>query len=304
MTISLEGLAVIDAIERNGSFAQAARELGKVPSAVTYMVRQLEDQFDALLFDRRGHRAVLTDAGKAVVREGRELLRAADELERRIARVATGWEVELRIAMDGMLRSHSLLALAGKFYQQQPGTRLRMVTEVLSGTTDALHSGRADLALGIVQGSLMSSATLGGFQIQPLGSFEMVFAVAPHHPLATANEPISADVIRRHRAVAVADSARNLPAITVGLLRGQDVLTVSSMQDKIEAHVSGLGCGHLALGWALPHLRAGRLVAKLTAEPRLEGTLYYAWPTKSNGRALRWFVDQLADPSLRASLMP
>ena len=52
-----DALAMIDAIARNGSFAAAARELGKVPSALTYSVRQLEDEIDVLLFDRRGPRA-------------------------------------------------------------------------------------------------------------------------------------------------------------------------------------------------------------------------------------------------------
>ena len=48
-----EALAMMDVIARTGSFAAAARELGKVPSSLTYSVRQLEDALDVLLFDRR-----------------------------------------------------------------------------------------------------------------------------------------------------------------------------------------------------------------------------------------------------------
>lgn len=62
MALSLESLEVLDAIERKGSFAAAAHELGKVPSALTYVVRKLEDDLDVLLFDRRRHRAELTPA--------------------------------------------------------------------------------------------------------------------------------------------------------------------------------------------------------------------------------------------------
>ena len=43
-----EALAMMDIIARTGSFAAAARELGKVPSALTYSVRQLEDALDVL----------------------------------------------------------------------------------------------------------------------------------------------------------------------------------------------------------------------------------------------------------------
>ena len=55
---------MMDTIARTGSFAAAARELGKVPSALTYSVRQLEDALDVLLFDRSSRQAQLTAAGR------------------------------------------------------------------------------------------------------------------------------------------------------------------------------------------------------------------------------------------------
>ncbi|HUL55837.1 MAG TPA: LysR family transcriptional regulator, partial [Usitatibacter sp.] len=69
MRISLESLQVIDAIDRKGSFAAAAEDLHRVPSAVTYSVRQLEEALGIELFDRSGHRAVLTDAGRELLAE-------------------------------------------------------------------------------------------------------------------------------------------------------------------------------------------------------------------------------------------
>ena len=54
MPLSLESLEVLDAIERKGSFAAAAHEMGKVPSALTYVVRKLEEDLDVLLFDQIG----------------------------------------------------------------------------------------------------------------------------------------------------------------------------------------------------------------------------------------------------------
>lgn len=44
---------MMDAIVRNGSFAGAAREWGRIPSALTYSVRHLEESLDVLLFDRK-----------------------------------------------------------------------------------------------------------------------------------------------------------------------------------------------------------------------------------------------------------
>src|SRR3954462_4492270 len=138
MRLSLEALQVLDAIDRKGSFASAADELHRVPSAITYSVRQLEDGLGVPLFDRSGHRAVLTDAGRELLAEGRRLLRAAADLECRVQQVAKGWEAELRIAIDTVIDVGRLYGCLEEFYAQGSGTRLRLSTEVLGGTWDAL----------------------------------------------------------------------------------------------------------------------------------------------------------------------
>ncbi len=303
MLIDLDALAALDAIDRKGSFARAAEELGRVPSALTYLVRKLEGDLDVLLFDRRGHKAKLTPAGQELLAEGRHLLFAASELQRRVQRVGNGWEVELRIAIDTIVRPAAMFDLIAAFYAQDPGTRVRLFGEVLSGTWEALLSGRADLALGTFSNVPGSTGMASGYQSRPLGEMELVFAVAPSHPLADATEPIAPETVRRHRAVAVGDSARNLPAVTIGLLGGQDVLTVPTMADKVAAQVAGLGCGNIPVRDALPHIDAGRLVPKLLAETRSVGTLYYSWNTSVRGKAMRWFLKQLENPTVRNALL-
>lgn len=151
MALSLESLEVLDAIERKGSFAAAAHELGKVPSALTYVVRKLEDDLDVLLFDRRRHRAELTPAGRALLDEGRHLLQAADDLARRVKRLATGWEATLTIVVDDLVHFRALMPVIQDFYAENTATRLRFCREVLAGTWDALLSGRADLLIGPAQ---------------------------------------------------------------------------------------------------------------------------------------------------------
>ena len=64
LALTPDALVMMDTIARCGSFAAAARELGKVPSALTYSVRQLEDALDVLLFDRRSRQAEFTAAGR------------------------------------------------------------------------------------------------------------------------------------------------------------------------------------------------------------------------------------------------
>jgi len=106
-----EALTMMDAIAESGSFAAAARQLGKVPSALTYSVRQLEDALDVLLFDRRSRQAVLTAAGQELLDEGRRLLEQMDAVANRVKRVATGWETQLSIAVDDAISRTTMLEL-------------------------------------------------------------------------------------------------------------------------------------------------------------------------------------------------
>jgi DNA-binding transcriptional LysR family regulator len=299
MRLSLESLQVLDAIDRKGSFAGAAEDLNRVPSAITYSVRQLEDGLGIEIFDRSGHRAVLTDAGRELLSEGRRLLQAAADLECRVQQVAKGWESELRLAVDTLIGLDALFALASEFYEKQSGTRLRIMQEVLGGTWDALASGRADLAIGAG-----GDAPAGRhYATKPLGRVEMVFVAAPFHPICTEPQPLTAETILRYRAVSIADSSRVLPPRTVGLLSGQDVLTVPSMEAKAAAHIAGLGVGFLPRWVAEREAHAGTLRILAVEAPRPAADSLVAWRPGHEGMALKWFVKRLEDPLVAAGLL-
>ncbi len=303
MNLTLEALRILDAIDRKGSFAAAAVELDRVPSALTYSVRKLEEDLDVLLFDRGGHRAKLTVAGQELLIEGRHLLRAAGELEQRVKRAATGWEVELRIVMDGVIPFDRMQPLIAAFDQERSGTRLRFSTEVLSGVWEALTTGRADLAIGAAFDGPDLIRMSGGFQTRPLGQIDWVFAVAPSHPLASAPEPLSAGLLQQYRAVAVGDTGRILPGITAGLLTGQETLTVPSVAAKLSAQLAGLGCGHLPRALAAPYLASGALIEKRSTEARPQGGTHIAWSTKTRGKSLKWFINRLIEPATQRMLL-
>ncbi len=299
MSLTLESLQVLDAIDRKGSFAAAAEDLHRVPSAITYSVRQLEEGLGVELFDRTGHRAVLTDAGRELLAEGRRLLQAAADLECRVQQVAKGWESELRIAVDTIIGSDGIFALIGEFYEKQSGTRLRVTHEVLGGTWDALASGRADLAIGAA-GDAPSGRN---YATRRLGRVEMMFVAAPFHPICEEPQPLTAATILRYRAVSVADSSRLLPPRTVGLLSGQDALTVASMDAKAAAHIAGLGVGFLPRWIAEREAHAGTLrILPVEASPQIGDTLV-AWRPGREGKALKWFVKRLEDPLVAAGLL-
>jgi hypothetical protein len=177
---------------------------------------------------------------------------------------------------------------------------------VLAGTWEALFTGQADLAIGVVANRELPP----GVTMKDLGPMAMVFVVAPHHPLAAASEPLDDCELVRHRVIAVADSAQRLTPMTVNILAGQDVLTVSDISAKIDALLRSLGCGFVPERMARDHIAAGRLVVKEVQRNRLEGRLGYAWRTPLAGRrgsakkpplglALRWWLEQLESETTR-----
>jgi DNA-binding transcriptional LysR family regulator len=290
----------VDAIARHGSFAKAAREMGKVPSAITYSIRQLEDRLDVLLFDRSGHRAVLTPAGHALLSDGRLVLQSLEDLTRRIRRIATGWEAELRIAVSSVLPWGPLYDLIESFQEAGSATKLRFSSEVLSGTWDALSAGRADLLIG----ADAAGVPHGRFQTQPLGPAEFAFYVAPHHPLAKVDRALTSADIRQYCAIVVADTSRALPPLTRGLLDSQQVVVMPTMQAKIEAQIRGLGCGYLPRPLAQASVAQGLLVEKATHDSaNVVEHLVYAWRTPVQGEALKWWLKKLESPRLRTSLL-
>ena len=296
-----DSLTMLQVIAEAGSFAAAARQLGLVPSALTYRVRQIEDALDVLLFDRSARQAKPTEAGAELLREGGRLLQDIDAVANRVRRVATGWEPQLTLSIDGVISPHTMLELVEAFYAMSPPTRLKLRDGIMSGTREALTSGRADLAIGVSN----IASDVAGLQQAPLGDMLFIYVVAPHHPLASMPEPITDAVMLRHRAVAVADSAQR-GGMTMGLLGGQDVLTVDTMQAKVQVQLRGLGGGFLPEPMVRPYLEAGRLVAKRVARPERQLRLHYAWGGPgftAPGRALQWWLQQLQSPTTRKALL-
>lgn len=301
--ITPEALRMLQAVASEGSLAGAARKLGVVPSALTYRVRQIEDGLDVLLFDRSARKAVLTDAGRELMNEAQRILGELDAVAQRVKRVATGWEPQLTIAVGGLVSQRTLMELMEAFFVLDPPTQLKIRIENLSGAWEALESGLADLTIGSVDEPSRSAQIVS----KPLGDVPFVFAVAPHHPLAALPEPLKDEAIAQHRAVAVADSARTGPTITVGLLPGQRVLTVADMQSKLDAQLRGLGCGFLPQCMAQPYIETGRLVVKRTSRTGRMAKLSYGWRAPSRqaplGKALAWWIEQLQSATTRSALL-
>ncbi|MBL8299426.1 MAG: LysR family transcriptional regulator [Rhodanobacteraceae bacterium] len=292
LKISLDGLQVLDAVDRRGSFAGAAAELHRVPSTISYTVAKLEQDLGIALFERAGPRIHLTAAGTELLKEGRHLLKAAQDLEHRVRRVASGWETQFALGLESLLPPSALAEDIRAFYRVADHTRLRLSQDTLSGSWEALLDRRVDLIIAAAG----DGPSGGGYITESMGSVPFVFAVAPEHPLATAKKPLDKASLRAHRAIAVADSARRLIPRTVGLLFGQDTLTVPDIFSKYAYQIAGFGFGYLPEVYARSAIDAGQLVCKQVEEQRPDEELHLAWRSGEDGAALAWWIARMQRP--------
>jgi len=288
-SVSLESLQALDAIDRHGSFAAAAAALYRVPSAISYTINQLESDLGIAVFDRSGHRAVLTPAGRLLLDEGRRILVATRELGAAARRLADHWEPELRLAVDGLVAPERIWPVVAQFGAAHPSINVRVLEETLGGTWEALVDDRADLAIGIAE-----PPAVAGLGRRMFDAVAWTFCCSPTHALAQHGSPLTEDDLRTHRAVVVADSARELSPRNAHLLDGQPRLTVASMRAKLDTLERGLGVGYLPTGWAEPALARRRLVAPIMAAPRPTLATYLLWRKGKPGRALHWFIERLS----------
>ncbi|MGF1907695.1 LysR family transcriptional regulator [Aliivibrio salmonicida] len=286
--ITLDALRALDAIDRKGSFASAAESLFKVPSALTYTIKKLEEDLSVTLFDRSKQKAVLTSAGRLILEQGREILIATDKLESAVKQLDSGWERNITISRDTIIPLSPLLESIIKFNKLEHGTNITISEESLGGGWDALHSNRTDIAIGV-----SDHLPKGEYQIKEIGRVEFLFAVSQYHPLALVNRTIQASDLLLYPSLIVSDSSLLLPTRDTGLFKSKQQIRFKTMQSKIEAQMMGVGVGFLPRHLIREQLKTGILIEKKCIVPRVNPPLFIAWHKDNDGKACQWLTNEL-----------
>ncbi|TCL04778.1 MULTISPECIES: LysR family transcriptional regulator [Sodalis] len=285
--LTLEALRVMDAIDRRGSFASAADELGRVPSALSYTMQKLEEELDVVLFDRSGHRTKFTNVGRMLLERGRILLEAADKLTTDAEALARGWETHITLVTEALVPTEKLFPLIEKL-ALKANTQVSLTTEVLAGAWERLEQGRADIVIAPDMHFRASSE----INSRKLYSVLNVYVASPDHPIHQEPEPLSEVTRVKYRGIAIADTARERPVLTVQLLDKQQRLTVSSMHDKRQALLAGLGVATMPYPLVAEDIAAGRLRV-VSPEYSVESDIIMAWRRDSMGEAKSWFLREI-----------
>lgn len=282
--ITIEALEVIDAIERRGSFASAAEELGKATSALSYVVQKLEEQMDVTLFTREGRRSVLTPAGRVVLEDGRLILAATARLTDKSREVSTGWEPKLKISVGAPSNYSQFFKALKTFVDQYPSVEIDISEHILNGGWEMLDQGSVDLIVN-VPGPVPKNR---GYRSIHLGSNDLALVAAKNHPILKwlKDSKKLESALSTCRRVIAHDTTRVSISTSAGLVSDSDAIYVQNMDQKVEAQIAGLGIGHLPRARIQPQLGSGELVELMTDRALKNESIYMVWKLANKGKAL------------------
>ena len=284
-------LEVVDAVARTGSFSAAAQELHRVPSAVSYTVRQLEAWLAVPLFERRHRDVVLTPAGSWFLKEGRSVIKKMQITRQQCQQIANGWRGQLSIAVDNIVRPERMRQMIVDFYRHFSDVELIVFQEVFNGVWDALADGRAELAIGATQ-----AVPVGGrYAFRDMGTLRWACVVSHQHPLAAMRGPLSDDTLRNWPSLVREDTSRSLPKRVTWLLDNQRRIVAPDGASSAACISAGLCIGMVPVHFAKPWLDRGEWVALPLENPFPDAACCLTWQQNDASPALNWLLDYLGD---------
>ena len=284
------GLEVVDAVARTGSFSAAAQELHRVPSAVSYTVRQLESWLAVPLFERQHREVVLTAAGEHFVREGRAVIKKMLATRRQCQQLANGWRGQLSIAIDCIVKPARTRQLVKDFYRHFPDVELLISYEVFNGVWDALADGRVDVAIGATQ-----AIPVGGrFAFRDMGALNWRCVVKSGHPL-TQLAQIEDEALRAWPSLVLEDTSRALPRRNTWTLDNQRRLVVPDWQTGLACLLDGLCVAMVPGHLARPLIGSGEITELTLPAPFPESPCCVSWSEQRASPALSWLLSYLGD---------
>lgn len=295
MTFSSDSIRVLQVISQTGSFSEAAKVLHRVPSAISYTAKKMEEELGIPLFERSSNRVQLTPAAEHLLLQGNWILDGVQDLCRQAVKIADGIEREFTIALNYIVNPQPIVKLLSLASEAFPVTEFSVRTEVYNGAWDALYKGRADLVIGAPQNPPWND----DISTEYIGDVEWVFLTSSKHPLATETNTLSVAQLRRYPSILVHDSSIALQHKKTWALKGQKVIYAADLSMALEMIIAGLGIGFIPRNFVSHALLAGFVVEKSIVEHKQPIKVYYAYHAKSHNRIHDFLLKHLRAEDFR-----
>lgn len=285
---SQSSLELVDTVARLESFTAAAEILHKVPSAVSYSIRQIEQELDVVLFRRLPRKVELTLAGELFLKQARVMLRQMEETKAQTRRAAQGWQKTLKLTLDNVVKLEHLKPLIERFYLTFPHAELQINMEVFNGSWEAISQGRADIVIGAT-----SAIPVGGdFEVKDMGVLDWAFVMSPAHPCVR-QQNLDESFVSQFPAICLDDTSSILPKRHTVHYPKQRRLLLPNWYSAIECLKHGVGVGYMPRHIAQPLITEGLLVEKVLPEEKPRSQCCLVWRKDDSHKMIEWMVNYL-----------
>ena len=287
--LTLDQMRILIAVADTGSFSAAARRLGRVQSAVSQSMQTLEDTLRLSLFDRSGKTPVLTEAGRVVLDDARQVVQRADAMRNHAESIAGGTEPALAFAVDSIFPTHLLIESLRALQHTYPCMPVTLLTEGLGAAEQRLRDGVAQFAI-----YCLLSTGAEDLDAEFLANVAMVPVVAVDHPLAAHEGPIGADVLAAQVQLVLTDRSP-LTSNLKGSIYSSRIWRFADLSTRHEYLRAGFGWCHMPWHMVAEDVAGGRL--KRLDIPQSQGLALPLHVVRHRGTrpgvAARWLIDDL-----------
>ena len=261
-------LQVFHAVAKHLSFTKAAEALFMTQPAVTFQIKQLEEHFNARLFERGHGQISLTDAGRVVFDYAERILGLSTELDARLKDMTGQITGSLLIGASMTIAEYLLPQVLGEFNGRYPSVVPRLL--VANSETVQNQVAEHSLDIGFIEGDSLLPSLVTEFVCED----ELLVVCAPSHPLAKLNS-IAPGLLAQHAYVSrepgsgtreVSDHYLQKIGIAPDLL--QPVMELGSPEALKGLVATGRGFAIMSRSTVVKETRMGLLVG-IPLAPRL-----------------------------------
>ena len=251
--MTLEQLKMLVKIADTGSVLAAAEKLFRTQPTVSVAIRKLEEELGVALLDRNQYRATLTNEGRQLCQQAREVLRQTADFTTLAKHLAVGNEPNLHLAIEASCPMPLLLQFFRECQRKYPQTEFNLQGENIWGALDKLQTGQVDIAISP--------------WFEELTNLESIFltrtrllAVAAAG-FCRADRMLSLKEMKKRVQVVVRDSSSQpQQQKSYGVIEGGRHWVVSDHQTKKELIEAGMGWGKLHEHLIRNELDSGKLI--------------------------------------------
>jgi DNA-binding transcriptional LysR family regulator len=252
MSFTSDNAQVFLAVLDHGSFSAAARALGRVPSAVSMQIAQLEAELDLVLFERTTREVRPTTVARTLEPEARQLARQLRRLQQQALDLHAGLESRLTLAVAPELLSAPWNFPLAHLSQEYPSLEVEVLSAPQTAILRWLHESEADLAILFERVGIDEREAF-----QEIASEMLTAVVAPGHSMA--GVALRTEDLLDHRQIAVA--SRETRGIDPRLLVSRKIWRTDSHLATLSLVQAGLGWAYLPKRLVEPYVASQTLVA-------------------------------------------